>query len=147
MCIEPVFNFSTKVIQRIRESYSKLKGHAPLGLEIKKLSSDVIQTVNAAQPPKRLMDYGAVLPSDFFEVYPRLSRTFYKHANSKPLKSFEPYINNLTLQQGLSTKPNIGGVFLRGNQSRPLGTSGVGDCAVIFMYNAPNVYNWYYILD
>ena len=94
---------------------------------------------------KKLKDCVSVEPNDFIEVYPNMFRTNYRYINSKAAKSFKPFINEQTLNKGLSTKPNIGGVSLIGRYDQPIGTSGVGDCAVIFMYDSKkNIHSFYH---
>lgn len=101
-------------------------------------------TFNLSGSVKRIKDYVSVEPKDFIEVYPNM-HTNYRHIDSKPAKSFEPFINEHTLNKGLSTQPNIGDVSLKGGYDQPLGTSGVGDCAVIFMYNSKqNIHSFYH---
>lgn len=93
---------------------------------------------------KRIKDYVSVEPKDFVEVYPNM-HTNYRHIDSKAAKSFEPFKNEHTLKKGLSTETNSGGVSLKGGYDQPLGTSGIGDCAAIFMYNSKqNIHSFYH---
>lgn len=86
------------------------------------------------QKLKTLAEHENVSPDMFKPVFEE-TRTSYKYAKSGPLKDFSPLLNSGLKDLGFSTNPQFGRAYLRGSQNIPLGTSGVGDCAVIFMYN------------
>lgn len=133
-----VENISTKIVDLAKSDMStvadKTFHFTTNTLERSPSIDEVIVTKSNVQ--NTLKDYFSVLPDDFVEVFPNLFRTYYKHVNSNPVKSFKSYIDKRLLERGLSTKPYVGNASLKSNYTTPIGTSGVGDCAVIFMYNS-----------
>lgn len=73
--------------------------------------------------------------NDFSAVDENNSDTYYKYKNSKVLENFAPFLNNANMEKGISTIPYIGDMYLNGDKQTPLGTSGVGNCAVVCFYN------------
>ena len=73
---------------------------------------------------------------DVVPVNPDAKTSSYKFKNSQAAKDFSPLLNEETRNSGISTKNQIGGCFIKGTPGQPLGTSGVGNCAVLCLYNS-----------
>ena len=73
---------------------------------------------------------------DFVAVDSDKKDTYYRYKNSKLAKDFAPLMNEKLRSQGISTIPYIGDMYIKGDEKIPLGTSGVGNCAVACFYNA-----------
>ena len=99
--------------------------------------SDNTQTEDLKENKKvTIEDVKYLTPEDISPVEENSNRTSYKFPNSKLLDDFSPLLNKTTLTKGISTQNYIGGCFLKGTPDIPLGTSGVGNCAVICLQNS-----------
>ena len=85
--------------------------------------------------PKTFKTIREVKLSDIFPVK-KDNHTYYRYTDSIPLQNFSTVKNKIKGVKGLSTHPYSGGVYLRGNYDTPLGTSGVGNCALVCLYNS-----------
>lgn len=79
-----------------------------------------------------------ITPNDFVKVEPDFKYSYYRFKNSKPLQDFSPFLNVETKKRGISTVPYIAETHLRATDEIPLGTSGIGNCAVACFYNKKN---------
>lgn len=102
-----------------------------LGLKMKQLTGDVVHSGKIS-----LKEIGEIKIDDIVPVDGLSKYTYYKHVKSLEMKRFDSILSNIDRSKGLSTPPYAGGVFLRGSTNIPLGTSGVGNCAVVCLYNS-----------
>ena len=108
-----------------------------LAIKIRSVYTKIIGKGNrlAHGESKTLGQVKALTQKDITPVIPNTSNTSYKFPNSQLLEDFTPLLNETVLKTGISAK-NQRDCFLRASSDIPLGTSGVGNCAVICMQNS-----------
>lgn len=133
MGIKSVIKVGSKALTQVaKAAYVKPK------CEVKTLESIglKIEQVDTFQSSKKsLEEIGEIKINDVIPVN-TLGKTYYKYVKSSEMQSIDRVLSTIDRSKGLSTSPYEGGVFLRGNANIPLGTSGVGNCAVVCLYNS-----------
>ena len=134
MEFETALKFGTEAITQVtKKTYEKPTCKVCTGStkHMKQLADDIFQSSKIS-----LREIGEIKINDIIPVNTLSKDTYYKYVKSSEMKSFDSVLSNIDRSKGLSTSPYCGREFLRGNANIPLGTSGVGNCAVVCLYNS-----------